>query len=428
MLKFSIYSSQGDHKFEILEENSFTISVYQELLLIFSTIDYKDKIVHFICTQKMTDDIKTKIQILTKKYESINIKLRKVNAYFASIPNNEFFFVFPETNFSIPQIISFFESIDLLNKGVPFEQLNEKLTKPMEYFHSLFSELIEKYEINVYSPKKKTRYGEKDKKKRICKYCGKKYGETSFREEAHAISEAIGNKNLISTEECDVCNHRFATSIEQDLFDYLKLYRVLYGKKGKKKIPELKFKNGIKITYDNDKAIILDTKGSVEFNKQGANIPLDFPEKVNVMNIYRCLAKFAISVLPWEVVRNLDGTIKWINDIKDNGEVINLSPVASLLSNAYYDQPELVVYIRKNEDYTLPYIYCEIKIGFIVYVYILPFTSKDKIDFSGKIEFDTFWKLNKHYSRFNNWIFNHFNLDQKKDLTINMEITKREDI
>lgn len=429
MLKFSMYSSKGDHKFEIIEENDLTISFYQQFLFIFSTIDYEKKVVNFVCTQKMTNEIKAKVNELIKHYESSNIGLRKVNSYFSEIPDNEFFFVFPETDFSIPQIISFFESIDLLNQGIPFDQLNDKLTKPMGDFNSLFSELIKKYEIKVYTPKRKTLYGEKDKNKRVCKYCERNITQTSFDEEAHAISEAIGNKTLISTEECDECNHRFAATIEKDLFDYLKLYRVLYGKKGKKKIPELEFKNGIKITFDDDKAIIIDTKGSAKVNKQEANIPLVFPEKVNFMNIYRCLAKFAISVLPLEIVSNLKGTINWINDIKDNGDHIDLPPVASLLvNNTYYDQPELSVYIRKDEDYTLPYIYCEFKVGFTVYVYILPFTSKDKTDFAKEENFNNFWKFTKHYSHFSNWVFNHFNIDQKKDFVINMKIGNGKDV
>lgn len=225
MLKFSIYSSLGDHKFEIIEENSLVISFYFELLFIFSTVNHKEKTANFICTQKMTNDIKVKIKELITKYETINIKLRKVNSYFESIPNNEYFFVFPETDFSTPQVISFFESIDLLNRGIPFEKLNEELAKSMGGFNSLFSKLTEKYEIRVYSPKRKTLYGEKDKEKRMWK----KYGQTTFDEEAHAISEAIGNKTLILTEECDACNHRFVVSIKEDLFDYLKLYRVLSG-------------------------------------------------------------------------------------------------------------------------------------------------------------------------------------------------------
>ncbi|MEX6156050.1 HNH endonuclease [Providencia hangzhouensis] len=42
------------------------------------------------------------------------------------------------------------------------------------------------------------------------------YKETSFNKEAHAISEALGNKSIILNEECDNCNEFFDKNIERD--------------------------------------------------------------------------------------------------------------------------------------------------------------------------------------------------------------------
>ena len=39
----------------------------------------------------------------------------------------------------------------------------------------------------------------------------------SFRQEAHAIPEALGNKTLFVSYECDRCNNSFGRGIENDL-------------------------------------------------------------------------------------------------------------------------------------------------------------------------------------------------------------------
>lgn len=425
MYKLSVYSSQGDFQFEI-EETQIAENLYSQLWMIFSTIDYDHHATNCIFTQKMSDNIKNKINRLVIYYEKFNIQLRKLSAQFSRIPNDEFFFVLRETEFTVPQIISFFESIRLLNEGIPFEELDIHLKKPMNDFNTLFSEIVKDYEILTFMPKGKTVYGEKEKNKRVCKYCHKNSTETKFNEEAHAISESLGNKILISAEECDTCNHRFAETIEKDLFNYLNLHRVLYGKKGKKKVPELHYKNGISITYKDNKATIIDTKGTASINNHNAHIPLELFDKINLMNLYRCLTKFAIAVLPQETVNNLQPTIDWITTIKGDGSSLPLPSVACLLDhNNYFDQPELIIYKRKDDKVqNLPFLYCELKITFFIFVYIIPFADKDSVDFSLKENYDFFWKYNKHYNHFTNWTFNDFSLDLSKKFIINLEFNE----
>jgi hypothetical protein len=45
-----------------------------------------------------------------------------------------------------------------------------------------------------------------DKNSRICRFCGQAKPEVSFRKEAHALPESIGNKSLFTYYECDACN------------------------------------------------------------------------------------------------------------------------------------------------------------------------------------------------------------------------------
>lgn len=74
--------------------------------------------------------------------------------------------------------------------------------------------------------------GVQDKELRVCRFCGKKKPETSFKKVAHAISEGLGNKILFCNEECDECNNRLAR-VEENLMHYFDIKRALAGIKTK---------------------------------------------------------------------------------------------------------------------------------------------------------------------------------------------------
>jgi hypothetical protein len=431
MYKFSLFSSHGDRVILLEQENEASYSFYLDLLSIFSVIDYENNIINFCCLHKMNDNIKDKIKELSSLYESQNLQVRRILQYFTEIADGEFFYVFPENDFSPEEILCIFDSIDLLNSGIPEEKLADELKKPMEQQKSLFSEIFTNYNISVYGPKKKYVYGNNEKSKRKCKYCGKTITEdATFNEEAHAIPESLGNKTIISADECDHCNDIFSKTIDLDIFEYLKLFRVLYGRKGKNGVPKLKFKNGTEIFHNGTEAIIIqrnnDPSTDTDFSKDNFKIPLEFSRDINYMNIYRALVKYVMAVIPNEEMSNFTKTIDWIMNIKNNGNVIELPIVAVKIdSQNYNDQPLLMVYKRKNNNISLPYMYAELRMTTMIFVFIIPFCGKDTKDFSQKENFDVFWNFNKHYAYFKDWTFNNFNVDIERHTIINMKMNKR---
>lgn len=424
MLEFSFYSEGRDFKFS-LGESQVEIDFYQKLMLCFSTIDFENRKIKFSCTQKMNSKIKEDVKAVISEFEHLEKSLKKIDAFVQQIPDGKYFYVFPTNIFEPSQINYLFTSLELLNQGVPFEQIEEKMKKSMDDFKALFDGITSKYDITVFSPPRKKMYGEGDKQKRTCKYCGKTVATgAKFNEEAHAISEALGNKILISAEECDECNAKFASTIEKDMLNFVQIYRVLYGKKGKNGIPKLKFENGITLGYENGHAFIFDCGSTSKINEDLATIPLKFNEPVNFMNIYRCLVKFALAVLSFEKMQYFTDTVAWINDIKNDGSNLPLPKVSVLFdSHQFADQPLLTIYERKDGDVLLPYMYCELRVGFYIFVYIIPFSSKDTTDFSVKENFDKFWQLNKHYAgtKIGTWSFYSFNKDKADPFVINLK-------
>ena len=422
----TIFTMNGDFRFAINEENYFTIVVCSEFLSIFSTIDHENKVIKFHCQQQMNDSLQEKINKWVELYESANIQLRRIRHYFKSIPDGEYFYIFPNCTFSLKDTMIISEKLKALNEGKNQEEIDNEIAKVQKDYDEIFGDIISKYKLITFDTKKKKLYGEPTKEKRHCRYCNKTMDDgVNFKNIAHAISEALGNKTIISAEECDTCNSKFAETIEKDIIKYLHLYRTLYGKKGKNGIPHLKYDNGMEIKYYGENAILIDRLGACKFD-QGDDFIIPLKNTINLMNIYRALVKFVIGVIPREYLQYCSKTIDWLNNIKNDGSKLDLPPVATLFDNRFYfDQPELVIYVRKEDCKEFPFIYAEFRTTFFIFVYILPFSDKDSVDFSCKENFDRFWQLNKHFCLTEKWIFNDFNVDKDLILTMNLNFQKQ---
>lgn len=71
-----------------------------------------------------------------------------------------------------------------------------------------------------------------------CRFCAGKPPRRTFRKQAHAVSELLGNKIMESLYECDDCNERFS-AFEDDLGKMTKPFRSVGGVKGKRGVPTL---------------------------------------------------------------------------------------------------------------------------------------------------------------------------------------------
>jgi len=188
--------------------------------------------------QQNTEEFKTKINSVVQKYKTLNPKIQQINTYFKDLEDNEYFFIFLNATISKEQSFPLHNYLLALREGEDFE----KITKEID---GLFSVLMDSYEMFAFDAdtKNNIKIGESDKSKRVCRYCNKKNPEVSFKKVAHSISEALGNKKIITNDECDACNEKFGKGIENDLILYLNPYRVFFGIRGKNGIPKFKGKN-----------------------------------------------------------------------------------------------------------------------------------------------------------------------------------------
>lgn len=215
--------------------------------------------------------------------------------------------------------------------------------------------------------------GEPDKKKRVCRFCGETSPKVTFKINAHAISDSLGNKLLYCNEECDICNAQFSV-IEQDFFNvHLPLYS-LYQIKGKTGIPNINGKN-IEIDNKHKKGILIKNETDII---SADNIDVQKFEiseqslKYSCQNLYKCLCKFAISLIDKKHLERLSETIHWI--VSDN--IATELPTIWRKPCQIHDQPIIGVYVKKETtEKELPEFIVKLLIINIEYLFILPFVD-----------------------------------------------------
>jgi len=165
------------------------------------------------------------------------------------------------------------------------------------------------------------------KEKRCCIFCLNHAPDVSFKKIAHAISETVGNKILISHFECDDCNKLFGDFLEDSLGKYMLPFKIItqvYGKKNKlvakDKTEDSSLTYGsYRIQFNKDEPIlpnfsntrgILITRSSnpsniIKMNEAKNEFEINIPrQKYDPRLVYCSFLKMAYSILPLYELKN----------------------------------------------------------------------------------------------------------------------------
>lgn len=276
----------------------------------------------------------------------------------------------------------------------------QKAKDNYEDIMNLFGDVLSHYRFIAADSSKFHRIGEQDRKKRVCRFCGRKMPETTFASDSHTISEALGNKNFITNDECDECNSRFGkgAGIENDLLNMHAPLITMLGVKGKKHIPEFNgkdFELGYKAAVEEggnptiDLRLVVDDALATKTEKLDI-VRLESDKRVVPQNVYRTLCKYAIGMLPSKDVPFFSETIKWINGEFD---IPKLPKVKFWLMQQRAVHPELTIVIRHSTDTSLPFAYAEFSALCFKYIYIIPLANDEKTDFTLRQNYDRWWNF-----------------------------------
>ena len=243
---------------------------------------------------------------------------------------------------------------------------------------------------------------------RRCRFCKKSEADgVSFKNKAHAISEALGNHNLVYEEECDSCNQNLS-KIEQHLVNLVSPLLSTYGikskpKKGKDDIrginaPSFKLenKNSLYILYL-DKDLSNTVFGTKIAPKEPSSF--DFSDKLKwhsfvPANVYRTICKYVVSTAPSEYLWLFDKTIEWINGSKCD---ISNCLVLYSTTNESVNNPRIMSFIFQAESEENFFVFAFLRIANLLISFEVPLTCNSQLfskAFKTKIFMSFIQKLN----------------------------------
>ncbi|WP_456438764.1 HNH endonuclease [Psychroserpens sp.] len=373
-----------------------------EFLEIFSNKDEEDKATGTISNPLSYDvNIKNKVFDFIDRNSSKFPSLNGLTSFFNKLEEGNLYVII--FNIELTAELSLYLSSHL-KAWENDEDVNKLVKEDMDLFGTTF----ENYRTRIAGDFRKA-VGNPIRKQRVCRFCNESMPKVTFKKKAHAISEALGNKNIVLYDECDKCNERFGKTIEGDIITYLELFRTIYGikgKGGKKKIKGKNFEaskgegNQIEIKF-----FSLDDRPKVG---DDYNIKLEFDKKVTHQNIYKTLTKFFISVIDDSELPNFEDSINWING-KINAKELPLVGEA-INYDTFVHHPRLLYFLRKSDDTNLPYAVCQFFYTCKMFLFVVPFSSKDSVELNRKIDWKHTFKSLSHLDKYKGWgFYNHSN-------------------
>ena len=374
-------------------------------------VDYK---------HKYTTEFKEKLNLFTERYKSDSPSIHRLKNFFNPLAIDDWFFILPAIDFKTKDRILFEKELDELN-GI-------KHTDEQKAMEKLFECVTDNYEIVSFNLDRsnKIKIGKGVKKERVCRFCDKKMPEVTFNNEAHAISEALGNKKLILNEECDSCNRFFDENIERDFINYHDLARTILGVKNKEnKSPKMKGQNFNMFKGAHDLSIaIIDPIDRDDKSRPPEKLVLKTNHKIRFQNIYKTLCKFALSVLDRKYIVHFSETKKWI---KNELTLVQLPKISVLISPfPKAGPPEIILYQRNSDNMKVPYLVGEFRFTYYIYVFIIPLSDKDNSHFLKAEEFEEYLECFQHMKSTEavNYIDFSQNIERKINFNINLEQIK----
>ncbi|WP_026968203.1 HNH endonuclease [Algoriphagus terrigena] len=358
------------------------------------------------------------IEFVNANADRIPKEINFFQRFLKSLPKNHFFFVVFGTIDSTERLMQYFDSLREIHdkNGIPVNKVA----------HSKDAlALLKKYDLSFYGHQRRlVGYEGSHKMDRVCRFCGGQNGQfdatgglVSFRNKAHVIPESLGNKKLVSIDECDNCNSKFGRGIEQSLLEYFSVFRALNeikGKGGKKKLV------GKDFVFHPEKGFEIKYPGNIDENTQSLNLKLKTNSSFIPQDVYRSLVKMIINVLDNPELASVQRTIDWVNGNFSAGLLPNIMIAQS--HDFYVNDPMLVTYRRRINEHAFPHVVGEFRFTDISLCFVVPFSDNDRRTFIRNSDFKKFWNDFEECRSKTSWMETSFSSKSPRRTVINFKL------
>lgn len=198
----------------------------------------------------------------------------------------------------------------------------------------------------------------KQKSHRVCRFCNLKYGDVSFKKDAHIISNFLGNKHLVSDFECDSCNNIFS-SYESHLANFIgpiRAFKKFFGEKENKKFKSLDTKSVTEnITFLGLQDCVSVSRENIddpifEFDREAGKASIKLKKQpYSPLLVYKSILKIALSCLNQEDVKNYQFAFKYLlsDSFDEKVKGIQHLLVYTLPPDTGYEKPFACLFKKK---------------------------------------------------------------------------------
>ncbi len=285
-------------------------------------------------------------------------------------------------------------STDTGNDSLENMTYPEEIIKSIDFYYENY--LIGMNHLNF---EEKYFLGAKDNKR--CRFCGESEPEATFKNEAHALPNCIGNRVLFSFYECDSCNSHFGRTYEDSFAKYTHFQRAMSQIRGKNGVPTVKGPHPqFRIEMAERGMEIKAPEGEtfVEIDEEKKEFKITAISQTYIpRNVYKCLVKMALTLLPEEELMHFQETFKWLQ-IRDIGQ----DPIPSMPENKFvcwysftpgvspFPWITTALMKRKRDDAEIPYMFFFIAYSNYTYQILIPHCEKDMLHDGKEIKFYRF--------------------------------------
>jgi len=156
---------------------------------------------------------------------------------------------------------------------------------------------------------------------RRCRFCVRGVPEVTFKHVAHAVPEFIGNRDILSMNECDECNSFLAHNYEDHLGNWSHLARITAQVRGKNGKPTFKRKDGsmrIDAGAEGLRIALSDPKFTSDMFPKDGPFSLTFPAAGTASKLYvpiratMALVKVVCSICPADQLQECQPAMDWL--------------------------------------------------------------------------------------------------------------------
>ena len=210
-----------------------------------------------------------------------------------------------------------------------------------------------------------------------CRFCKKSVLEKQSKNNSHTFPQFIGNRYLISNDECSECNKYFSETLENDLAVFMKIFHNIYGNPDLIKIPNYKL-NGIELRRDNNN---FEIKGVDEFlfTNNGGKMLLKTGKFIPI-NVYKGVVKMALTLVKKNELQNFEHTLNWLfskTPYQHNIEGVLPLFVTVIKDNRNFQKISFL--LEKTKDMNAPHYIFKIFYSSFAFQIMIPL-SKSEID------------------------------------------------